>query len=34
MILNKHTYRLIKKALTLVPGAPSSAQLGEAMVAA
>lgn len=34
MILNTHTYRLIKNALTLVPGAPSSAQLGEAMAAA
>ena len=34
MILNTHTYRTIKNALTLVPGAPSSAQLGEAMAAA
>lgn len=34
MILNTHTYRTIKNALTLIPGAPSSAQLGEAMAAA
>ena len=34
MILNTHTYRLIKNALTPVPGVPSSAQLGEAMAAA
>jgi len=33
MILNTHTYRILKNALTLVPGAPSSAQLGEAMAA-
>jgi len=34
MILNTHTYRTLKNALTLIPGAPSSAQLGEAMAAA
>jgi hypothetical protein len=34
MILNTYTYRTLKNALTLVPGAPSSAQLGEAMAAA
>ena len=34
MILNTHSYRTLKNALTLVPGAPSSAQLGEAMAAA
>ena len=34
MILNTHTYRTLKNALTLIPGTPSSAQLGEAMAAA
>jgi hypothetical protein len=34
MILNTYTYRTLKNALTLIPGAPSSAQLGEAMAAA
>lgn len=34
MILNTYTYRTLKNALTLVPGAPSSARLGEAMAAA
>jgi len=34
MILNTYTYRTLKNALTLIPGAPSSAQLGEGMAAA
>lgn len=34
MILNMYTYRTIKNALSLIPGAPGSAQLGELMAAA
>lgn len=34
MILNTHTYRTLKNALALVPGAPGSSHLGEAMAAA
>lgn len=34
MILNAHTYRTLKNALALVPGAPGSSHLGEAMAAA
>lgn len=34
MILNMYTYRTIKNALALIPGAPGSSKLGELMAAA